>query len=147
MQKSLLLLKPDTVSRNNMWEVIKRLERKWLKIVWMKIMQLDKKILEEHYYHVVNEDFFPRIVRNMTKYPVIAIAASWKDSIKLIRSMIWLTNPAEAAPWSTRGDLWNSFNTTVIHASDSIKNAERELKIFFDDNEIFEYSKFNEKVL
>lgn len=147
MQTSLILLKPDTVEKANIWNVIKRLEKKWLKIVWMKMKQLDENILKEHYSHVASEDFFPRIVIYMTKIPIIALAVSWKWSIQIIRKMIWLTNPTEAASWSVRWDFWNDYNTTVIHASDSEENANRELKIFFDSDEIFEYNKDKDVVL
>lgn len=147
MQTSLILLKPDTVERANMWNVIKRLEKKWLKVVWMKMMQLDGDILKEHYYHVANEPFFPRILKYMTKTPVIVLAVYWEGSVWMIRTMIWLTNPAEAASWSIRWDFWHDFNTTVIHASDSLENANRELKIFFTEGEVFDYGKPNEVVL
>jgi len=140
-QTSLVLLKTDTVLNANMWNVIKKFEQKKLKIVWIKMMWLDEKILRQHYFHVVDKPFFSWIVKYMTQSPILALAIYWNNWVEIVRKLTWTTNPAEAESWTIRWDFWHDFNTTVIHSSDSLENAERELKIFFKNNEIFEYEK------
>ena len=138
-QTSLILLKTDTVERGNIWSVIKRFENRWFKILGMKMIQLDENILKEHYFHVADKPFFWGIVKYMTRKPIVAMAIFWNNSVENIRTMVGATNPSEALPWTIRWDFWFDFNTTVIHASDSEKNAKRELNIFFKENEIFEH--------
>jgi nucleoside-diphosphate kinase len=147
METSLILLKTDTVEKWLIWEVIKMIEWKWLKISGLKMMKLNRQILEKHYHHVVSKDFFPSIIKYMTKTPVIVLAISWNKSIEVIRNLIWITDPWKANPWSIRWTFWHDFNTTVIHASDSVENAKMELKIFFKKDELFEYKTLFENIL
>ena len=138
-QTTLVLLKTDTVLKANMWNVVKIFEQKRLKVVWMKMMKLDRKILEKHYFHVVDEPFFWGIVDYMTKSPILAMAIYWNNSVDVVRNLTGTTNPAEAESGTIRWKFWNDFNNTVIHTSDSLENAKRELKIFFKDGEILKY--------
>ncbi len=147
MQTTLILLKPDTVERSLIWEVISRIERKWLKIVGLKMMQLDEEIINEHYDFLKDKPFFPNIVKYMQRTPVVAMAVSGKDAIKTVRTLTWATNPAEALPGSIRGDFGLTIDGNIIHASDSEETAKKELERFFKGEWIFEYSKLTDEVL
>lgn len=139
METTLILLKPDTVKRGLIGEVTSRLERKGLQIVGMKMMQLDNDVIKEHYAHIADKPFFPGIVEYMQSVPVVALAVKWKNAVATVRSLTGATNPADALPGTIRGDFALTIDENVIHASDSVENAEIELKRFFRGEGIFEY--------
>lgn len=147
MQTSLVILKPDCVDRWLIWEVISRFESKWLKISWMKMMQLGEEVINEHYDFLKDKPFFPDIKAYMTRTPVVAMAVSWANSISIIRSIAWATNPAEALPGTIRWDLWLTIDWNIMHASDSEETAEVELKRFFGGEGIFYYKRVIDDVL
>ena len=122
-----------------MGEVINRFERRGLHIVGMKMMQLDEPILREHYAHLVDKPFFPKLAESMMACPVVAMAIEGVDAVQVVRTMVGSTNGREAAPGTIRGDYSMSNQQNIVHASDSTSNAEIELKRFFRDEEIFEY--------
>jgi len=141
MQTTLVILKPDTIQRALIWEVISRLEKKWLLISWMKMIQLDDTIIHEHYDFLVDKPFFPNIVKYMKRSPVVVLAISWKNAIKIVRTLTWATNPEEAIPWSIRWDLGLSLEWNIIHASDSEETAQKELNRFFKWETIYQYKR------
>ena len=147
MQTTLVLLKPDTVERSLIWEVISRIERKGLKIVGMKMMQLDDEIINEHYDFLTDKPFFPKLAEYMKRTPVVAMAIRGKDAIKTVRTLTGATNPAEAMPWSIRGDFGLTIDGNIIHASDSEETAQKELQRFFKGEGIFDYKKLTDEVL
>lgn len=147
MQTTLVLLKPDTVERSLIGKVIARLEAKWLKISWLKMIQLDDAIIEEHYDFLMDKPFFPSIKTYMKRTPVVAMAITGKNAVSVVRSLTWATNPTEALPWSIRGDFGLTIDGNIIHASDSPENAEKELNRFFKGEGIYEYSKLTDVVL
>lgn len=147
METTLILLKPDTVERGLIWKVISRLETKWLQIAWLKMMQLDYSIINEHYDFLADKPFFPKIVTYMKRTPVIAIAAKWTNAVSVVRTLTGATNPAEALPGSIRWDFGLTIDANIIHASDSPENAEKELKRFFKWEDIFDYSRLIETIL
>ena len=147
MQTTLVLLKPDTVERSLIGEVISRIEAKGLKIAGMKMMQLDDAIINEHYDFLADKPFFPSIVKYMQRTPVVAMAVSGKDAIKTVRTLTGATNPAEAMPGSIRGDLGLTIDGNIIHASDSEETAKVELERFFKGEGIYDYKKLTDEVL
>ncbi|ATU05096.1 nucleoside-diphosphate kinase [Candidatus Gracilibacteria bacterium HOT-871] len=147
MQTTLILLKPDTIERGLIGNVISRIEAKGLQIAGMKMIQLDNDIINEHYAHIADKPFFPAIVKYMQRTPVIAIAAKGKNAVLVVRSLIGATNPLDALPGTVRGDLALNIDANIIHASDSEENAEIELKRFFKGEGIFEYSRLIDEVL
>ncbi len=147
MQTTLVILKPDTIERGLIWKVISRIEDKGLTIAWMKMMQLSDSIIAEHYAHLKDKPFFPDIQNFMKKTPVIVIAIRWKDAIKTLRTLTWATNPAEALPWTIRGDFALTVDGNIIHASDSEESAENELKRFFGEEWVFHYEKLVEEMI
>ncbi len=147
METTLILLKPDTVERWLIGEVISRLEAKWLKFAGMKMMQLDDSIIEEHYDFLMDKPFFPSIKEYMTRTPVVALAVSGENAISTVRTLTGATNPQEALPGSIRWDLGMTIDGNIIHASDSQETAEVELKRFFKNEGVYEYVKLTDVVL
>ena len=139
MERTLILLKPCTVQRRLCGEILSRLERKGLRIVGMKMMQLDDKILDEHYAHLAGRPFFPLVKASMMAAPVVACCIEGKDAVEVVRTLTGATNGRKAAPGTIRGDYSSSGQENVIHASDSPENAAVEIRRFFNDGEIFDY--------
>lgn len=139
MEKTLVILKPSCVARALVGDVIKRIQQRGLIICGLKMMQLDEKILREHYAHLVDKPFFPSIVKSMTATPVIVMALAGVDVVNVFRAMTGVTNGRNAAPGTLRGDFCVSGQANIVHASDSVENAEIELKRFFKPGEIFDY--------
>lgn len=139
MEKTLILLKPCTVQRRLIGEVINRLERKGLRIVGMKMMQLDDKILSEHYAHLAGKEFFQRVKDSMMDTPVVAMCLSGVDAVETVRTLAGATNGRKADPGTIRGRYCMSFQENIVHTSDSKETAAVELKRFFRDDEIFEW--------
>ena len=131
METTLILLKPDTVERGFVGQVITRIEQKGLKINGLKMMQLDDAIIAEHYDFLADKPFFPSIQNYMKRTPVVALAVSGANAIATVRTLTGATNPQEALPGSIRGDLGLTIDGNIIHASDSPETAEVELKRFF----------------
>ena len=136
MQKTLVLLKPDCVKRKLAWKVISRFEEKWFDILGLKIFNMSDELVTEHYSHLADKPFFPNIKDFMTSGPIIAITLYWENAVESVRNLTWATNPLQAAPWSIRGDFALSVDANIIHASDSIENAEIEIKRFFKETEL-----------
>lgn len=147
MQTTLVLLKPDCVQRNLMGEVISRFERKGLTILWMKMLQLDDALINEHYGFLADKPFFPAIVSYMKSSPIVAMAIRGANAVPTIRTMSGATNPVDALPGTIRGDFALSIDGNIMHASDSEETANEELKRFFKDEEIFDYQRLDSKVL
>lgn len=116
-----------------------RYQRKGLIIKGIKMMQLDEKILREHYAHLVDKPFFPSIVRSMTATPVIVMVLEGKDAVSVVRAMTGVTNSRNAAPGTIRGDFGMSGQENLVHASDSPENAIIEVNRFFKPEELFDY--------
>ncbi|MFR9165801.1 MAG: nucleoside-diphosphate kinase [Dysgonomonas sp.] len=139
MHKTLVILKPSAVQRGLIGEVISRFERKGLRLVGMKMMQLDDAILNVHYAHLKDKPFFQSVKDSMKASPVIAQCWEGVDAAKVVRMLIGKTNGREAAPGTIRGDFSMSSQENIVHASDSAESALVELKRFFKDEEIFQY--------
>lgn len=139
LEKTLVLLKPCTVQRALIGEVINRFEKKGLRIAGLKMMQLDDAILREHYAHLVERPFFPGLCASMSATPVIAMAIEGVDAIEVVRQMAGPTNGRKALPGTIRGDYSVSGQQNIVHASDGPDTAAAELKRFFKDEEIFDW--------
>jgi nucleoside-diphosphate kinase len=137
IEKTLVLLKPCTLQRGLVGEVIKRFEQKGLHLCGLKMMQLDDAILSEHYAHLSAKPFFQRVKDSMMTAPVIAMCLEGVDAIAAVRKLAGVTNGRNAEPGTIRGDLCMSFQENIVHASDGPETAEAELKRFFKPEEIF----------
>jgi nucleoside-diphosphate kinase len=147
MQKTLVILKPDAVTRGITGEIISRLERKGLKLVASKMVKLTEEQLKEHYSHLVDKPFFPGIVSFMTSAPVILQVWEGKDAVEVVRLMAGVTNSRQAQPGTIRGDYSMSIGNNVIHASENLEAANEEIARFFDENEIHSYKRADEDML
>lgn len=140
MEKTLVILKPSAIQRALVGEVIKRFEQKGFQLAGIKMIQLDDKILNEHYAHLLDRPFFKRIKDSMMITPVIVTCWMGKDAVRVVRAMTGSTNSRDAVPGTLRGDFAMSMQENIVHTSDSVENAKEELARFFSDDEIFDYS-------
>lgn len=143
MEQTLVILKPSAVERRLIGRIVNRIEERGLIITGMKMMQLDEKILREHYAHLVDKPFFPSIVESMTASPVIVMCLKGVDAVNVFRTMTGVTNGRNAAPGTLRGDFCMSGQANIVHASDSPENAHIEINRFFRPEEIFDYTPSN----
>ena len=147
VEKTLVIIKPDAVQRSLVGKITKKFEDKGLKISGMKMIQLDEKILTDHYSHLKDKPFFKGIVNFMSSTPVIVLALEGKEAVTVVRQMAGPTNGREATPGTIRGDYSVSIQSNVIHASESVEAAKAELKRFFKKEEIFEYNKMDSNTI
>ena len=137
-ERTLVFFKPETVKRRLMGEVLSRMEKKGLTIKAMKLTQITQEQAEKIYEMHKNKIFYERLIKHITSAPVLAMIVESPDSVSTIREMIGETDPLKAQPGTIRGDLSLSIHENIIHAADSIENAEREIKILFKPEEILE---------
>ena len=131
IEKTYIMLKPDCVKRGLMGEVISRIERKGYKIVYAKMMNLDETILKAHYAHLADKHFFPEIVAFMTSGPVLGMIVEGENAVQGMRIIMGATKFEKATAGTIRGDFAHSTSENLIHGSDSLENAEIEIKRFF----------------
>ena len=141
MERTLLIFKPDALNRALVGEILHRFERKGLKIVGMKMMYLDDDLLDEHYSHLKDKPFFPRIKKFMKSAPSILCVLEGNNVITVVRNLVGVTRGYEASSGTIRGDYSLSGQCNVVHASDSIVASDIEIARFFKDNELFNYEK------
>ena len=120
--------------------ILNRFEQKGLIIQGIKMMQLDEPILRQHYAHLVDRPFFPFLVESMSWCPVIVVAIAGVDAVACVREMVGATNCRKATPGTIRGDFGMSGQKNIIHASDSLENAEKEINRFFKPEELFDFT-------
>lgn len=137
-QKTIIIIKPDGVTRGIVGEILHRFERKGFKIVGMKFLRLPEEILDEHYAHHKDKPFFPKLKAFMTSAPALAIALEGRGVVEVVRKMAGPTHGVEANPGTIRGDYSLSIQHNVIHASENEEEAAKELKRFFKKEEIFD---------
>ena len=141
METTLVLIKPDAIQRGLGGEIISRLERKGLRIIAMKMLQIDDALAQRHYAIHRDKPFFSELVDFITSSPIIAIVFQGKDAVVLVRQMMGETDPAKASPGTIRGDLGVNITHNLIHGSDSQENASKEVALFFAQEEIFNYTR------
>lgn len=134
--RTFVAIKPDGVQRGLIGEVISRFERRGLKIVGMKLMQVSKELAETHYGEHKGKPFFDGLVSFITSGPIVAMVLEGKDAVTIARNVIGATNPASAAPGTIRADLALEIGRNVVHGSDSPESGKREIGIFFKENEL-----------
>ncbi len=142
-EKSLIILKPDGVQRNLVGEVISRLEKKGLKIVGLKMMNIETATLDEHYAHIKDKPFYPGVRDFMKVCPVVVMALEGVNAVSAIRLIVGPTKAWEANAGTIRGDFSLSTQSNIVHASESVEAGEVEVKRFFKKDEIFEYKKID----
>lgn len=141
MEKTFLMVKPDGVQRGLVGDIVSRFEKKGFQLVGAKLMAISKEKAEEHYGEHKDRPFFGELVEFITSGPVFAMVWQGENVIHTARQMMGTTNPAEANPGTIRGDYGLIVGKNIIHGSDSAQSAEREIKLFFQEEELVEYSK------
>ena len=133
MEETLVLIKPDGVKRQICGEILTRYERKGLIIKAMKLLQTSKELAEEHYAEHKDKPFFGELVDFITSGPVLAFVLAGKNAVTSVRSINGATNPVDATPGSIRGDYALTMDSNVVHASDSVDSATREIHLWFPE--------------
>ena len=141
MERTFVAIKPDGVQRGLIGAVIGRLERRGFKLAAIRIMQMDEELASQALAEHVNRPFYPGYVAHITSAPMVAMVWEAENVVSLVRQTIGVTNPAEAAPGTIRGDFGIDIGRNVVHASDSAASAEREIGLFFGADGVLDYSR------
>jgi nucleoside-diphosphate kinase len=143
-ERTFLAIKPDGVQRGLVAEIVRRFEQKGFKLVGLKLMQVTREQAETHYGEHKGKGFFEGLVGFITSGPIVAMAWEGPNVIATARKMMGATNPANADSGTIRGDLATDIGRNVIHGSDGLESAERELGIFFRSEELLDWSRTGE---
>lgn len=147
MQRTLVLIKPDALERGLIGKIITRFEDKGLRILGLKMLQMDKDMLAEHYAHLNQQVFFSDVIKFMMSAPVVALCVEGLDAVNVVRSMCGITKSREAEPGTIRGDLGMSIRSNLVHASDNSENAILEINRIFGPEEIFIHTKILDQII
>ncbi len=140
VERTLVLCKPDAVQRGLVGRIIARFEEKGLKIVGMKMVSVDESLARRHYQEHVEKPFFSELVSFITSTPVVAMAFEGENAVEVVRTLMGVTNPQQAAAGTIRGDYGLNLTKNLVHGSDSLTSAERELALFFSPDELQSYT-------
>ena len=140
MEKTLILIKPNAIQRGLTGDIITRFERKGLRFVGIKMMFMTDEIVNDHYAHLKERPFFPYLKASMQAAPIIACCLEGAEAVDTVRLMVGATNSRKALPGTIRGDFSMSGEQNVVHASDSVENAQIEINRFFKEGELFDYN-------
>ncbi|MCA9945434.1 MAG: nucleoside-diphosphate kinase [Anaerolineales bacterium] len=144
MERTLILVKPDGVQRGLMGEIVRRFERRGLKLIGMKFIQMTEELAHQHYAVHKERAFFKDLVTYITSGPVLAMVWEGKEAIDAARATIGSTKPVEAAPGSIRGDFGMEIGRNLVHGSDSPENGIKESNLFFKPEELVSWNRSTE---
>ncbi|MBV8989779.1 MAG: nucleoside-diphosphate kinase [Solirubrobacterales bacterium] len=133
MERTLILVKPDAFAMNMTGEIIARFERKGLRLEELRLMTMSRELAERHYAEHVGKPFYEELVQFITSGPLVAMVLAGEQAVQAARQVIGATNPLEASPGSIRGDYAISVGQNMVHGSDSVESAVREVSLFFPD--------------
>ena len=136
MERTFVMVKPDGVERGMVGEVISRFERRGFRLCGMKAMRIDRELAKRHYAEHVDKPFFPSLSAFISRGPVVAMAWEGQDAVRATRTMLGATDSALAAPGTIRGDFSLSKEENLVHGSDSLESAAREVALFFAEDEL-----------
>jgi nucleoside-diphosphate kinase len=145
VERTLLLVKPDGVRRGLVGEIVGRFERKGLKIVAAKTLRIAPELAQRHYAEHQGKPFYPSLIQHITSGPVVALAVEGRSAVSVARLLTGATNPQQAAPGTIRGDLALGITPNLVHASDSLEAAARELALYFAAEEFLPYARVGEE--
>ncbi len=145
MERTLVLIKPDAVQRGLAGTIISRLEGRGLKIVAMKMLQMDEALARRHYAIHKDKPFFEGLVSHITSSPIIAAVFEGPGAVEVVRKTMGETDPRQAAPGTIRGDFAQDIGRNLVHGSDSEENAKQEIELFFSAEEILAYKREADK--
>lgn len=141
MERTFLMVKPDGVQRSLIGEITSRFEKKGFKLVGAKLMKIDQELAAKHYQEHKEKPFFGELVDFITSGPVFAMVWEGNNVVQIARNMMGKTNPADATQGTVRGDYGISLGMNIIHGSDSLESAAREINLFFSEEELLAYEK------
>ncbi|TVR68241.1 MAG: nucleoside-diphosphate kinase [Sphaerobacteraceae bacterium] len=141
MERTLIIVKPDGVQRGLIGRVLSRFEEKGLRIAGLKLMSVSNELAETHYGEHREKPFFGDLVSFITSSPVVVGVVEGPNAVSITRGLVGATNPADAAAGTIRGDFGLTIGMNIIHASDAVESGQREVSLFFNDNEIVDYSR------
>ena len=144
-ERTFAMVKPDGVQRGLVGEIVKRYEQRGLKVVGLKLMQVPRSKAEEHYAEHRGKPFYAGLVEYITSGPVVALCLEGKNAVAVVRTVNGATKPWDAAPGTIRGDLALDIGRNVVHGSDSVESAQRELSIYFSKDELVDWQPANQK--
>jgi nucleoside-diphosphate kinase len=136
LERTLFMVKPDGVARGLVGEVVRRIERRGFTIRAMKLIRVRPDQAADHYAEHQGKPFYPELVEFITSGPAVAMVVEGRDAVKTVRAMMGATNPLDSAPGTIRGDFALEIAENIVHGSDSLASAEREIAIFFTDAEL-----------
>ncbi len=139
LEQTLVLVKPDAMQRGLAGEVISRLERKGLRIVAMRLLQVDAELAGRHYEAHTDKPFFGSLLEFITSSPIIAMVVEGRHAVEVVRQTMGQTDSSKAAPGTIRGDLAMDLQNNLVHGSDSAESAAREISLFFSKDDILDY--------
>ena len=139
MEKTLVIIKPDAMERRLGGTILGRIEQKGFQIIGLKILHIDKSLAERHYAIHKDKPFFGGLVDYITSGPVITAAFAGENAVNEIRKLMGPTDPAKAPPGTIRGDFGLDIQRNSVHGSDSPETAEKEVRLFFRDSELYRY--------
>ncbi|MFX1518634.1 MAG: nucleoside-diphosphate kinase [Promethearchaeota archaeon] len=143
-ERTFVMLKPDAVARGLIGEIVTRIEKKGLKIVAMKLLQVSRELAEKQYAVHKGKSFFEPLIEYITSGPSLPMIVEGKNAVQAVRTLIGKTNSLEASPGTIRGDFGMTLERNVIHAADSVENALIEMAVYFTDAEMCEYPRTDE---
>jgi nucleoside-diphosphate kinase len=141
MERTLILIKPDAMQRGLAGEIISRLERRGLRIAAMRLFQMEDALARKHYAEHEGKGFYEGLIEYITASPIIAAVLEGTGAVDVVRKTIGATNPAAADGGTIRGDLGLETGRNLIHGSDSLESAKRELSLFFEEDQVHSYSR------
>ena len=145
MEQTLILIKPDAMQRGLAFDILSRLERRGLQLAGLRLLQVEQSMAEKHYAEHEGKPFFAGLVSYITSSPIIAAVFEGTNAVSAARQTIGSTNPTESSPGTIRGDFGLEIGRNLIHGSDSVESANREISIFFEDQPIIEWKKDTDK--
>jgi len=144
LQRTFVLIKPDGVQRSLIGEIIKRFEDRGLQLIAMELRNVSKEFAEEHYAAHKGKKFYNGLIQYITSSPIIAMVWEGSNAVEAIRQTIGSTNPIEAAPGTLRHDLAIITSRNLVHASDSLDTAKKEISLWFDEEDIHPWGRLHE---
>ena len=141
MERSLVLIKPDAMQRELAGTIISRLQGQGLKLVALRMLHMDTALARRHYAVHKDKPFYEDLVKYITSAPIVAAIFEGENAVEVIRKSMGATDPARAEPGTIRADFGLDVQRNTVHGSDSVENAEQEIKLFFNENEIFSEQK------
>lgn len=141
MERTLVIIKPDGVQRGLVGEIIRRLERRGLRIAGMKLMQVSEELARKHYAVHEGKPFFEGLIRYITSGPVVVMALEGTNAIEITRATMGATDPGKATPGTIRADLAMEIGRNLVHGSDGPETAAQELALWFSEEELVSYQR------